>query len=80
MEEYFKRSALTGREYNVFDGVITIVNPLQAAFYVANGVDILDVQLSKDRKSERPILIYLFKREETKEVFDLWCKQKESLI
>ena len=80
MEEFIKRSALTGRKYNVFDGVITILNPLQAAFYVANGVDILDVQLSKDRKTDRPILVYLFKRDETKDVFDLWCKQKESLI
>ena len=77
MEEYIKRSALTGRKYNIFDDVITLLNPLQAAFYVYNGVDLLDVQLSTDRKTEKPILIFLFKRSETKEVFDLWCKQKE---
>ena len=76
-EKFVKRSAITGKKYDVFDGVITIINPLQAAYYVSQGVDILDVQLSTDRKTCKPILIYLFRREETKEVFDQWCRQKE---
>ena len=77
-QHYLRRSAITGKKYDVFDGVITIINPLQAAYYVAQGVDILDVQLSSDRKTGKPILIYLFKRDETKEVFDSWCKQKQN--
>lgn len=78
-EKFVKRSAITGKKYDVFDGVITIINPLQAAYYVSQGVDILDVQLSTDRKTGKPILIYLFRREETKEVFDQWCRQKEEI-
>ena len=75
-EKFVKRSAITGKKYDVFDGVITIINPLQAAYYVSQGVDILDVQLSSDRKTGKPILTYLFKRDETKEVFDSWCNQR----
>lgn len=79
MEEYVKRSSLTGRKYNVFDDIITIVNPKQCAYYLKNQVDLLDVQLGEDRKTGEPILLYLFKRSETREAFDKWCKQKEEI-
>lgn len=76
--EYFKRSALSGEKYDVFDeDVIHILNIFQAAYYVENGCPILDVQLSSDRKSGKPILVFLFRRSATKSLFDQWCKQKE---
>ena len=78
MNQYIKRSALTGRKYDLFDDVITIVNPLQAAFYVDRGLDILDVRLGNDRTTGHPILLYLFKRSETKEAFDEWCKREKN--
>lgn len=76
-ESFIKRSAITGKKYDVFDDTIRILNPNQAAFYVSEGVPILDVWLSEDKKTDKPILVYLFKKADTKEVFDLWCRQKE---
>lgn len=75
--EYIKRSAISGEKYDVFDkDIIKLLNPLQSAFYVAHNVPLLDVRLSTDNIG-RPILVYLFRRSLSKEVFDLWCKQKE---
>lgn len=75
--EFYRRSALSGEKYDVFDkDIIKILNPLQSAFYVSRSVPILDVRLSKDNL-DRPILVYLFRRSQTKEVFDEWCLQKE---
>lgn len=75
--EYMKRSALSGEKYDVFDkDILTLLNPLQSAFYVAHNVPLLDVRLSTDNLG-RPILCYLFRRSQSKEIFDLWCKQKE---
>lgn len=76
--EFIKRSALSGEKYDVFDtDVIHILNIFQAAFYVENGCPILDVQLSQDRRTGKPILVFCFRRSETKKLFDIWCKQKE---
>lgn len=75
--EFYKRSALSGEKYDVFDkDIIRILNPRQCAFYVSRSVPILDVRLSTDNIG-RPILVYLFRRSATKEVFDEWCRQKE---
>lgn len=76
--EFIKRSALSGEKYDVFDkDLIHLLNPQQAAFYVSRNIPILDVTLSTNRENGRPILCYIFRRSETKEVFDAWCKQKE---
>lgn len=75
--EFYKRSALSGEKYDVFDkDLIRILNPRQSAFYVSMSVPILDVQLSTDNLG-RPILVYIFRRSQTKEAFNLWCEQKE---
>lgn len=76
--EFIKRSALSGEKYDVFDkDIIHIVNIYQAAYYVEYGIPILDVQLSSDRKTGKPMLIFLFRKSATKTAFDLWCRQKE---
>ncbi len=76
--EFIKRSALSGEKYDVFDkDVIHILNIYQAAYYVENGCPILDVQLSYNRKTGKPMLVFLFRRSVTKSVFDSWCNQKE---
>ena len=76
--EYLKRSALSGEKYDVFDkDILHIVNVYQAAYYVDFGIPILDVQLSADRKTGKPMLIFLFRRSDTKLAFDAWCRQKE---
>lgn len=77
MSQYIKRSALTGQKYDMFDDVITIINPSQAAYYVDKGLCILDVRLGNDRSTGHPILLFLFKKSDTKEIFDEWCKRGE---
>ena len=76
--EYIKRSALSGEKYDVFDeDVVRILNIYQAAYYVDAGCPILDVQLSNDRRTGKPVLVFLFRRSTSKKVFDQWCSQKE---
>ena len=43
--------------------------------YWLNGVRPLDIFPSRDKEG-RPILVAVFKRSETKEVFDLWVKHE----
>ena len=76
--EFIRRSALSGEKYDVFDtDIIHILNIYQAAYYVENGCPILDVQLSNDRITGKPVLVFCFRRSSTKPLFDKWCKQKE---
>lgn len=57
--------------------LIKIVNATQAAFYWLNGCPPLDNYPSRDHKTNKPIMVYVFRRSETKDLFDLWCKQQE---
>ena len=57
--------------------MIKIVNATQAAFYWLNGCPPLDNYPSRDHKTNKPIMVYVFRRSETKDLFDLWCKQQE---
>ena len=78
-DPYFKKSPFTGENYDLFS-CLTIMNPRQAAFYVANGCPLQDIDLSEDRKTGEPVFCYLFIREQTKEVFDAWCRRKEEQL
>ena len=75
-EPYYKKSPFTGETYDLFN-CITIMNPKQAAFYVANGVQLQDIDISEDRKTGEPVFCFLFTRDQTRDVFDAWCKRKE---
>lgn len=68
------KSNFTGREYET-KKVIRILNAQQAAAYIKHGVELLDLWLSKD-KDGKPILVFIFDREESKEVYDMWCKHE----
>lgn len=39
----------------------------------------LNVQLSKDKRTGEPVFVYLFFREDTKEAYDEWCKRKDQI-
>lgn len=75
-QEYYKYSKYTGKEYNLFNTII-IINPLQSAFYESEGVHFVENELSIDRKTGRPIWTWVYIKDETKDVFDKWCKLKE---
>lgn len=75
-QPYFKKSPFTGQVYDLFN-CITIMNPKQSAFYVANGCPLQDIDLSEDRKTGEPVFCYLFLRDQTRDVYDAWCKRRE---
>lgn len=78
MDEYYRLRRITNEKYNIFDKkYVRILNIFQAAFYISEGVELWDCYPGKDRKTGEPIAIFVFKREETKEVFDRWCSQRE---
>ena len=74
MEKYNRKSSITGKYYNLFDSV-RILNLKQVTAYIEHGVLPLHIYTSKD-DSGKSVLVFLFDREETKEVYDLWCKHE----
>lgn len=73
---YYKKSASTGLTYNTF-ACINIINPKQAAYFCYRNIQLKDIFVSMDRETGDPIFVYVFLKEDTKEVFDEWCKRKK---
>lgn len=69
-------SEVTGKTYTVED-MVRIVNPKQAATYMANGAMPLDIYPSDfvEDKTQPPDyrLVYFFNRNETRDLFRRWC-------
>ena len=76
-EPYFKTSEITGKTYDLFS-VIRILNIRQIIHYLNCKVPLMDIEISEDRRNGNPVLVFLFNREDTKEAYDAWCKQKDS--
>lgn len=57
--------------------VVRIVNSRQAAAYMEHGAKLLDVYSSRDFKTNDPIVVFIFNRADTKELYDLWCEHKQ---
>lgn len=74
MEKFKRRSRITGEYYYLFESV-RILNLKQVTAYIDNGIIPLDIYTSRDDDG-KPVLVFLFDREETKEVYDLWCKHE----
>lgn len=56
--------------------VVRILNTQQTAAYLKYGAELLDVYQSIDVKTGAPLLVYIFDRDKTKNLYDLWCKHK----
>lgn len=69
------KGKFSGKEYYASEA-IRILDPAQAAAYWVNDVIPLDIYPSKNWETGKPILVFVFKRNETKEVFDRWCKHE----
>ena len=77
MDKFERVSRLNGRKYNVFDDdIVRIVNLAQATAYIKNDVMPIDIYASRDKNNDKNILVFLFSRSETKEVYDLWCRHE----
>ena len=44
--------------------------------FISNGAELLDIYTSRDRKTNEPILVFVFNRESTKELFVKWCNHE----
>lgn len=73
-DPYYITSTVTGKTYDVFS-VIKILNIRQAAFYMNFGCVLQDIEVSQDRKTGLPVLVFYFNRDDTKEAYDIWCNQ-----
>lgn len=76
MSEFLRYSKIIGERYNLFE-CVRIVSLPQVIFYIENDIPLLDVYSSKDVKTGRKILVFLFKKEDTKEIYEEWCKKNE---
>lgn len=73
---FIKRSQVTGKKYDYFsDQIVRVLNLKQAMAYLNFGVELLDIYTSRD-KEDRPVLVFVFDRESSREAYDLWCKHK----
>lgn len=68
-------SSLRKIEFDEHDA-IRIINPKQAAFYWNKGLEPISIYPSNDHKTGEPLLVFLFQKSRTKELFDEWCKRK----
>lgn len=62
-------SEIFNNEYSTED-TVKIVNTRQAGLYIKNNIPLVDLFWSKNT------LVFVFNREESKGVYDLWCKRE----
>lgn len=65
-------SETTGKTYDPAKAV-RIVNYKQATAYIANGAELLDLYPSKSHRNNEPLLVYIFDRAATTDLYDKWC-------
>lgn len=76
-DEFYRNRRITGEKYNIFSKeYITILNIHQGAFYLEKGVELWDCYPTRDRFSGKPVVAFVFKREDTKDAYDEWCRNK----
>lgn len=63
---------LKPRDYNLGE-VIRIVNPKQCLLYIKSGVYPIDMYTSIDERTNNAVLVMIFLKEETTEVYKKWC-------
>ena len=74
-EVHMVKSHITQREYNLFS-CVKIINIQQACAYIDNGVYPVDIKSSIDNKTGKRCVVFLFDKNESKDVYDKWCKYK----
>ena len=52
--------------------VCRIINPLQQQFYLKYELTVLDVYLSKDYNTGKPITVMVFSKDQTKPYYEKW--------
>lgn len=70
------KSALTGKNYNLAH-TVRLLNAKQCAFYIENSVMPVDIYVSKDYITGKPMLVFLFDKSETRELYAQWVANKQ---
>lgn len=65
-------SNLQPKDYSL-DDVNRIVNVKQQIFYMNSGVYPIDVYTSFDIRNDRRIIVMIFEKEKTRELYKKWC-------
>lgn len=68
-------SNLKPRSYTLKE-VCRVIDQKQKTLYIKHGVYPIDMYASKDFDTGKDITVYVFLREDTKELYDLWLKHK----
>lgn len=69
------KSNFTGKSYDP-NKSCRIINMMQLAFYLDNEVELLDLYVSKDFKTNKPILVGVVDRTDSYEAYQKWCNNK----
>ncbi|SDW46833.1 hypothetical protein SAMN05216391_108119 [Lachnospiraceae bacterium KHCPX20] len=69
------KSNVTGITYSSQD-VVRIVNPKQAAAYMFFGAPLIDVYASLQSDKGSHVLVFLFNRADTQELYQRWCNHE----
>ena len=64
-------SKISGNEYSL-NNIVRIVDPKQQKLYIKSGVYPIDMYVTKDLYSDNDILVMLFSKEDTKELYIKW--------
>lgn len=71
-------SALTGKEIDPRK-MVRILNIYQATYYISRGVMPEQLYSSSDFRTCEPRLVFLFDREQSRDVYDAWCKRNRKV-
>ena len=69
------KSTLTGEYFDEKDSV-RLVNPAQAAYYWSQGVKPLSIYPSKNWKTGKPVLVFIFSIAKTQELYNEWLQEE----
>lgn len=58
------------------DKDIPILNPKQAAFYWSRGIEPIDIYPSVDSRTNTPIIVFLFNRDQTHALYKEWLDRR----
>ena len=71
------KSNLKPRDYKLSE-VARIINPKQQLLYTKNQIYPIDIYTSIDERTNNAVLVMIFLKEETAEVYKKWCNYELS--
>ena len=67
------KTNINARDYK-YNEVVRICNVKQQIFYLSSGVYPIDSDTSHDDKNDRKIIVMIFEKDKTKELYQKWLK------